>query len=51
MWGGTRPPISGCLQIIMDCRTRGSRKRRERAMEAFWALMEARAKEGFRWCR
>jgi hypothetical protein len=22
--GGTRPPISGCLQMIIDCRIRGS---------------------------
>lgn len=32
--GGTAPPISRCLQITMDCSTRGSRKPRARATAA-----------------
>jgi hypothetical protein len=31
-WGGTAPPISGCLQMIMLWRHRGERKPMERAM-------------------
>jgi hypothetical protein len=46
--GGTRPPISGCLQITILCRTTGLRKYRSRAIAAFSRERVTRRKGGDR---